>query len=49
MIKDALATVDTTPKKKSHEDFLSFLRKQNEKSGSKMSQSDMTNHMFVNL
>ncbi|KFY97968.1 hypothetical protein V498_01765 [Pseudogymnoascus sp. VKM F-4517 (FW-2822)] len=49
MIKDALTTVDSTPKEKSHQDFLTFLREQNEKAGSTMSQRDMTNHMFVNL
>lgn len=49
MIKDALATVDTTSKETSHEDFLTFLRKQNENGSSKMSQKDMMNHLFVNL
>lgn len=49
MIKDALGTVDTTPKESSHEDFLMFLQKQNKKGSSKMSQKDMMNHLFVNL
>jgi len=49
MINDALRTVDTTTKDNNAEDFLAFLRKQNRKDDSKMSERDMTNHMFVNL
>jgi hypothetical protein len=49
MVKDALQTVDTTEKDGETEDFLAYLKKQVSKDGSKMSERDMTNHMFVNL
>lgn len=51
MVKQALRTVDSTKKDtdNEHEDFLSFLRKQNQKDSKKISDRDMTNHLFVNL
>ena len=49
MIRQALASVDFTPKSDSQEDFLTFLTTQNAKSPAKMSEMDMMNHMFVNL
>jgi len=49
MINHALRTVDSTTKDEPHEDFLTFMRKQAEKDPHKMSETDMTNHMFINL
>lgn len=49
MIKDALRTEGEKKDDGAAEDFLHFLRKQNEKDSEKMSERDMVNHMFVNL
>lgn len=49
MITDALASADENPKDTDQEDFLTFLKKQNEKDGKRITEVDMMNHMFVNL
>ncbi len=49
MIKDALLAEGEKKDINAGEDFLQFLRKQNEKDGEKMTKRDMVNHMFVNL
>ncbi|KAL2059856.1 hypothetical protein VTL71DRAFT_10011 [Oculimacula yallundae] len=49
MIKDALRVADGSKGTTESEDFLTFLKKQNKKDETKMSERDMVNHMFVNL
>lgn len=49
MIESALKCVDITPKETSHEDFMMFLHKQQEKNGDRMNDRTAINHMFVNL
>ncbi|KUJ21456.1 putative cytochrome P450 pisatin demethylase [Mollisia scopiformis] len=49
MIKDALASNAKDGAESTREDFITFMRKQNEKDPERMSEDVMINHMFVNL
>jgi hypothetical protein len=49
MIKDELRRGNENQESSSREDFITFMKKQHEKDPERMSESVMTNHMFVNL
>lgn len=49
MIQDQLVSNTEAGHSSTREDFVTFMKKQHAKDPERMSESTMTNHMFVNL